>query len=361
LINFRTDEGPEYLGTVSTFLKEHGITHEQTSPYSSSFNGVAERINRTLMDKVRTAMLNSNLPAPFWGEALHTTTKVCNRLPTFSLAGNMSPHEAWFGNAPSLEHLQVFVCLAFYSIKHPRSKVQSRARRCCFLGYEGTTQFRVFDPATNKIVRYVRNIDFIEDAFLGPKEFTKVPYSERPLLLPEPRNCSEEDDEIEDDELDESFWDDEDPHHEQMPELAPDVNVPDVNVPDINIPRPPYLPAPQAAPTNLVVRAVKGSQPPRHSRTKHNRWPRPQDPWSLTPVLVYILAHPTPTIMLTYGTSAPMIRPNNLVLGRRQWLPLMTKNGPLHLTWNLHPYVSMNIRNRSSSQMAKGHRFTTFS
>src|SRR5947208_3005339 len=57
LINFRTDEGHECLGetlnTVSTFLEEHGITHEQTSAYSSSSNSVAERINRTLMDMVR--------------------------------------------------------------------------------------------------------------------------------------------------------------------------------------------------------------------------------------------------------------------------------------------------------------------
>jgi hypothetical protein len=98
---------------------------------------------------------------------------------------------------------------------------------------------------------------------------------------------------------------------------------------------------PRPSTTNLVVLAVKGSQPPRHSRTKHNHWPRPQDRWSLTPVLVYILAHPTPTIVLTYGTSAPMIRPNNLVLGRRQWLHLMPTNGPLHSTRNLHPCVSM--------------------
>src|SRR5271170_4791905 len=40
LINFRTDESGEYLGetlkTVTAFLEEHGITHKQTSAYSSS-------------------------------------------------------------------------------------------------------------------------------------------------------------------------------------------------------------------------------------------------------------------------------------------------------------------------------------
>src|SRR5271169_150048 len=253
LINFRTDEGGEYLGetlkTVSTFLEEHGITHEQTSPYSSSSNGIAERINRTLMDMVRTMMITSKLPAPFWGEAVHTAAKVRNRLPTSSLGGNISPHEAWFGKAPSLEHLRVFGCLAFYSIKHPKTKVQSRGRRCCFLGYEGTTQFRVYDPATNKVVSHVRTIDFFEDEFLEANEFAHVPYADRPLLVPEPRNYTEEDEEINDEDLD-PFSEDPDP---EIPEL----------VDDIDIPMPAYRPVRQA---------------PVHAPRPRPRWPIPPPP-----------------------------------------------------------------------------------
>src|SRR5271169_2435557 len=253
LINFWTDEGREYLGetlkTVTTFLEEHGITHEQTSPYSSSSNGIAERINRTLMDMVRTMMITSKLPAPFWGEAVHTAAKVRNRLPTSSLKGNISPHEAWFGKAPSLEHLRVFGCLAFYSIKHPKSKVQSRGRRCCFLGYEGTTQFRVYDPATNKVVSHVRTIDFFEDEFLEANEFAHVPYADRPLLVPEPRNYTEEDEEINDEDLD-PFSEDPDP---EIPEL----------VDDIDIPMPAYRPVRQA---------------PVHAPRPRPRWPIPPPP-----------------------------------------------------------------------------------
>jgi hypothetical protein len=150
LINFRTDEGDEYTGetlkTVTPFLEEHGITHEPTSAYSSSSNGIAERMNRTVMDMVRTMMITSNLPAPFWGEAVHTATKIRNRLPTSSL----SPHEAWFGTPPSLQHLRVFGCLGFYKIKHPKTKVFSKGKRYCLLGYDGNTQFRVFDPVSSR-------------------------------------------------------------------------------------------------------------------------------------------------------------------------------------------------------------------
>ena len=222
LINFRTDEGGEYLGetlqTVSPFLEEHGITHEQTSAYSSASNGVAERINRTLMDMVRTMMATSKLPAPFWGEAIHTAVKVRNRLPTSSLEGNISPHEAWFGVAPSIQHLRVFGCLAFYKITHPKTKVQTRGQRCCFLGYDGNTQFRIYDPAKNKVLSNIRDIDFIENEFLEPSEFANVPYADRPLLVPEPRNYIEEDQEIDNDEFD---W--EDP---EIPELVADIEIP---------------------------------------------------------------------------------------------------------------------------------------
>lgn len=150
----RTDNGSEYQGetlqTVSTFLDEHGITHEQTSAYSSSSNGIAERMNRTLMDMVRTMLLTSGLPAPFWGEALHTAAKIRNRLPTSSLEDNISPHQAWFGTVPKIDHFRVFGCVAFSKIIHPKTKVQTRSDKCCFLGYEGTTQFRLFDPTSGK-------------------------------------------------------------------------------------------------------------------------------------------------------------------------------------------------------------------
>src|SRR5271154_5253851 len=259
LINFRTDEGGEYTGetlkTVTTFLEERGIHHEQTSAYSSSSNGVAERMNRTLMDMVRTMMITaSNLPGPFWGEAVHTAAKIRNRLPTSSLEGNISPHEAWFGTPPSLQHLRVFGCLAFYKVKHPKTKVLSRGRRCCFLGYDGNTQYRVFDPATGKVLSNIRNIDFIEDQFLEQSEFSRVPYADRPLLVPEPRNYAEEEEDLEltDAELAAIDWEDPD-----IPEL----------VPDIKIPRPAYMPTPP------VPRGDTTS-----SRRPEPHWPVPPPP-----------------------------------------------------------------------------------
>jgi len=223
------DNGGEYQGetlrTVATFLDEHGITHEQTSPYSSASNGVAERINRNLMDTVRPMLLTSGLPSPFCGEALHTAVKIRNRLPTSSLENNISPHQAWFGHAPKIDHLHVFGCVCFVRITHPETKVQTRSEKCCFLGYEGSTQYRVFDPQTNKVRSQVRNVTFIEDKFLDRTAFLRVPYADRPLQVPEPRNYTEEDQKLDENELAELF-----------PEIVDDDTEPPL------VPRLPYKP-----------------------------------------------------------------------------------------------------------------------
>ena len=50
----RTDNGLEYCAAeFEKILRESGIVHQKTAPYTSQQNGVAERFNRTIMDKVR--------------------------------------------------------------------------------------------------------------------------------------------------------------------------------------------------------------------------------------------------------------------------------------------------------------------
>ena len=50
----RSDGGGEYTGnTVQKYLTSKGIKHEITMPDTPQHNGVAERMNRTLLDKVR--------------------------------------------------------------------------------------------------------------------------------------------------------------------------------------------------------------------------------------------------------------------------------------------------------------------
>ena len=85
----RTDNGGEYTYAAFTaYLKKEGVHHKFTVPKTLQQNGVAERMNRTLVEAVRSMLSNANLPKKFWAEALSTAVYLCNRSPTKAVQGD---------------------------------------------------------------------------------------------------------------------------------------------------------------------------------------------------------------------------------------------------------------------------------
>lgn len=79
----RCDNGGEYKSReFNRFCSQSGIAIEFTVPYSSEQNGVAERMNRTLMEKARTMIHDSGLPKSIWNEAVLYAAYSTNRSPT---------------------------------------------------------------------------------------------------------------------------------------------------------------------------------------------------------------------------------------------------------------------------------------
>ncbi|KAJ0850581.1 putative RNA-directed DNA polymerase [Helianthus annuus] len=72
----RTDNGGEYIGPFDAYCREKGIRHQKTPPKTPQLNGLAERMNRTLAERVRCLLSHAGLPNSFWGEALNTATKI---------------------------------------------------------------------------------------------------------------------------------------------------------------------------------------------------------------------------------------------------------------------------------------------
>ena len=67
----RTDNGLEFCNTAfDNFYKENGILRHRTVPYTPQQNGVVERMDRTLLEKVRCILFTSGLPKSFWGGSL---------------------------------------------------------------------------------------------------------------------------------------------------------------------------------------------------------------------------------------------------------------------------------------------------
>ena len=159
----RTDNGGEYTSTeFETYLKKEGVRHELTVPKTPEQNGVAERMNRTLVETTRSMLGYSKLPHKFWAEALSTAVYLRNRSPTKAVEA-MTPFEAWVGEKPNVGHLRTFGCVAYAHVaKDERKKLDSKAKKCIFLGYGTETKgYRLYDPKREKVF-FSRDVVFNE-------------------------------------------------------------------------------------------------------------------------------------------------------------------------------------------------------
>ena len=90
----RTDNWEEYCSKeCKSFLKDNGIVHQLTVPYNPAQNGVAERMNWTVMKSARAKMSHSSLPNQFLAEAAVYVRNRCR--PTSALDG-VTPYECLF-------------------------------------------------------------------------------------------------------------------------------------------------------------------------------------------------------------------------------------------------------------------------
>ncbi|UYV76012.1 hypothetical protein LAZ67_13002147, partial [Cordylochernes scorpioides] len=149
----RTDNGTEFTNhRFKNFSIKNGIHHQLSTTYSPQSNGVAERVNRTLIETARTLLFDSGLPMAFWAEAVATASYVKNCTPHRSIKLD-TPMEKWKGRKPSIRHFRIFGCLAFWPItQQHRSKFIPKIRKGIFVGYSLKRKaYRVYDIITKKI------------------------------------------------------------------------------------------------------------------------------------------------------------------------------------------------------------------
>ena len=61
----RTDNGGEHIGPFDAYCKEQGIRHQFTPPKTPQLNGIAERMNRTIVERVRCMLSHAKLPKSY--------------------------------------------------------------------------------------------------------------------------------------------------------------------------------------------------------------------------------------------------------------------------------------------------------
>ncbi|MCO5551146.1 hypothetical protein L7F22_004643 [Adiantum nelumboides] len=151
----RTDNGREYvLKAFQNFCESKGIKREITAPYNPSQNGVAERMNRTIQEKVKSMLSNAQLPNGFWTEAVATVVHLISRSPSMVLEKDSVVEMVWSREA-FVKHLRVFGCEAYSHVsKEFRNKLEPKSRKYIFLSYgdSGEMGYRLWDPESRKVV-----------------------------------------------------------------------------------------------------------------------------------------------------------------------------------------------------------------
>ncbi|POM66197.1 Putative retroelement, partial [Phytophthora palmivora] len=142
----RSDNGGEYKSReMAKFCRERGIVQKFTPPYTPQLNGVAERMNRTLVE----------------------STFLWNRCPTRATSHGKSPHQVWTGKKPLLSNLKVFGCHAYVTVPKEKRTFDARSVRCRFLGYSEHEKAYRFEEIKSGRVLVSRDAQFMEDVFDG--------------------------------------------------------------------------------------------------------------------------------------------------------------------------------------------------
>ena len=105
----RADNGEEYVSAdFQHFCESRGIKREMITPRTPTQNGVAERMNRTIQERMQCMLSHdAGLSGGFWTEALMTAIHVINRSPNANLDSDVA-EEAWSGQEALLQSLAHF-------------------------------------------------------------------------------------------------------------------------------------------------------------------------------------------------------------------------------------------------------------
>ena len=163
--SIKTDGGGEYSSNrFEELCSSEGIKHLVTAPYRHQQNGIAERLNRTLLVKARSMLFRSRQSVKLWGEVINTANYLRNIC--FCRTVGRTPYEVWTGRKPNYSSLKIWGCVGYVRVpKEKRRKWDRQSSEMIFVGYDATHYgFRMFDPESKRIT-ISRDVVFDETKF----------------------------------------------------------------------------------------------------------------------------------------------------------------------------------------------------
>jgi hypothetical protein len=149
------DGGGEFLSKeFKKYLLDNGIQLDITAPYSPSQNGIAEHLNRTLVEHAGTMIHQNGLPYSLWREVVAYAMYLKNQSPTCAIKDHKVHDEVFWGKKPDISHLQEFgkTCWVLQQGGN-LSKFNLKSHEFIFVGIaDGTKGYRYYNTVTHQIL-----------------------------------------------------------------------------------------------------------------------------------------------------------------------------------------------------------------
>jgi hypothetical protein len=156
------DEGGEFLSRdLTDWLKQEGITLQTTTAYSLSQNGVAKRMNCTLVELVCAMVNGHKLPKFLWELAIKHAAYLWNW--AYTCICKLMPYQAWTREKLDVSHLREFGAPIWilWQGAHIGHKLELKSRQRLFVGFDdGTKVVKYYSPESQKIL-ISRNYHFL--------------------------------------------------------------------------------------------------------------------------------------------------------------------------------------------------------
>lgn len=166
ITKFHSDGAKEYVA-LQNDLGGDGMNKSFSPPYTPELNGIAERVNRTMVEAARSLLIQADLPRCLWPFALKHVIYVRNLVPHSAIG--TTPFSVLTDEKPSLKHVRVFGCTAYVLRLPTGPKFESRALEGVYLETLEHGIYKVLVTDETGIPRIVesRHVTFDESKFLG--------------------------------------------------------------------------------------------------------------------------------------------------------------------------------------------------
>lgn len=164
----RSDNGPEFK--LTDLFVNKGIEHQTFCVECSQQNERVERKLQHILSVARALIHQSDVSKVFWTFVVSYAVFLINRFPSKKIE-NMSPYHIINNEIANIHDLKYFGGLCYAStLSNNRKKLDSRARKCIFIGYKRGVKGYILFYLSNRDIFISKNVKFSENVFPFPNK-----------------------------------------------------------------------------------------------------------------------------------------------------------------------------------------------